>query len=71
MKVTALIPDDLVNEVCRLAKGKTITESLTQALNEWTSLQRIQELREEVKRRPLSFTEGFSADKIRTQNRKA
>jgi hypothetical protein len=70
MKITALIPDELVNEVCRLAKGKTITESLTQALNEWTSLQRIQELKTDIKRRPLSFSEGFSAEKVRIQNRK-
>ncbi len=40
MKVTALIPDELVNEVKYLTQGKNITESLTIALNEWVENQK-------------------------------
>ena len=32
IKVTALIPDDLINNVVKLSKGKNITDSLSIAL---------------------------------------
>ncbi len=40
MKVTALIPDDIIKEVKDLSGGKNITESLIIALNECISLKR-------------------------------
>ncbi|MCF6289109.1 MAG: hypothetical protein L3J53_07750 [Proteobacteria bacterium] len=40
MKVTALIPDELVEEVKLFTQGKNITESLTIALNEWVENQK-------------------------------
>jgi len=69
MKVTALIPDDLVADVRELSSGKNITESLIIALKEWLSIQKLKKLREKVKKNPLSFQEGFSADSVRTLNR--
>lgn len=41
MKVTALIPDELVQEVRELTQGKNITESLTIALNQWVHNQKL------------------------------
>ena len=41
MKVTALIPDELVQEVRELTQGKNITESLTIALNQWVDNQKL------------------------------
>ncbi|GJQ60920.1 MAG: hypothetical protein SCALA701_37210 [Candidatus Scalindua sp.] len=35
VKVTALIPDNLIMEVKEYTKGKNITESLIKALSEW------------------------------------
>lgn len=35
MKVTALIPDELIEKVKAKSGGKNITESLIIALNEW------------------------------------
>lgn len=65
MKVTALIPDDLINEVKYLAHGKNITESLIAALREWSSLQKIKLLKERLRENPLSFQKDFSVRKLR------
>ncbi|MCB1604557.1 MAG: type II toxin-antitoxin system VapB family antitoxin [Gammaproteobacteria bacterium] len=40
MKVTALISDELIEEVKRLTEGKNITESITIALREWVENQK-------------------------------
>ena len=69
MKVTALIPDDLVKEVKHLAGGKNLTESLILALNEWISLKKIKSLNNEIESNPLKFSNGFTAKKVRSTNR--
>ena len=69
MKVTALIPDDLITEVRELSAGKNLTESLIRALKEWASLQKLRALKERVRKKPLEFVDGFSADHIREVNR--
>ena len=69
MKVTALIPDDLVNEVKEVASGKNLTESLIIALREWLNIQKLRTLRQKVKKNPLKFTSGFSAGSVRDLNR--
>jgi hypothetical protein len=70
MKVTALIPDDLVKDVKRYAGGKNITESLIIALEEWLSLKKIQYLNEDIEKKPLEFFKDFSASKNRELNRR-
>ncbi len=70
MKVTALIPDNLVKEVKQYAGGKNITESLITALEEWLALKKIQFLNEAVMKQPLQFSEDFSAVKNREINRR-
>ncbi|MGK5085188.1 DUF2191 domain-containing protein [Bdellovibrionota bacterium FG-1] len=70
MKVTALLPDELINEVKVLSHGKTITEALIIALSEWTSTKTLQALNQEVQRAPLRFKEGVGAAKIRRLNRR-
>ena len=70
MKVTALIPDEIVNEVKELTHGKNITESLILALSEWIKMQKLKQLKEKIKSNPLSFQKGFSADSVRSINRK-
>ena len=70
MKVTALIPDEIIKDVKELTHGKNITESLIAALSEWIRIQKLKKLKEKVKSAPLSFQNGFSADTVRTLNRK-
>ena len=70
MKVTALIPDELVEEVKRYSKGKNITESLIKALEEWVALEKIKKLNEKVDSNPLKFQKGFSGEKVREINRR-
>jgi hypothetical protein len=71
MKVTAIIPDDLVSEVQQLAGRKNLTESIIVALREWADLQRIRELNDRVETRPLEFRRGFSAASVRELNRRS
>jgi hypothetical protein len=70
MKVTAILPDDLVDQIKRYSKGKNITESLIIALRDWIALQKIKELNQRIKKEPLKFKKDFSADKARWINRK-
>jgi len=70
MKVTALLPDQLIEEVKAHAKGKTLTESLTLALEEWLRLKKISHLNEQVQQHPLEFSKGFSATRARALDRR-
>ena len=69
MKVTALIPDDLVKRIREETGGKNITESLILALNEYLSFKKIMALDQHVQEKPLEFREEFSASKIRKISR--
>ncbi len=70
MKVTALIQDDLIKDVRKLTDGKNLTESLTIALREWVAQQKIKRLNTKIAKTPLSFHSNFSAEKIRSINRR-
>jgi hypothetical protein len=69
MKVTAIIPDALVNDVQRLARRKNLTESIIFALREWADLQRVRSLNQKVEEKPFRFREGFSAAAVRETSR--
>jgi hypothetical protein len=69
MKVTANVPDALINEVRHLAGKDTITDSLVVALEEWIALKRIKKLNEEIRQTPLEFKEEYSATTTRELNR--
>lgn len=71
MKVTAILPDELVRDVQTMSGGKNITESLHLALTEWLKITRIKKLNEKVARAPLTFTDGYSAAEVRKLNRKS
>jgi VCBS repeat-containing protein len=69
MKVTALLPDDIIQEVKKLSGGKNITESILIALKDYIAQQRIRKSIQKVKDKPLQFRDGFSAEKVRSLNR--
>ena len=70
MKVTALIPESLIDEVKTLSKGKNITESLIIVMQEWVSSKKLQSLNKAIEKSPLKFNKKYSAQKIRSLNRK-
>jgi len=67
MKVTAIIPDELIAEVRKYTKGKNITESLTIALKAWLSSEKMKELNNKIEDSPLEFSEKFSAFTLRNR----
>ncbi|AMX58952.1 MULTISPECIES: hypothetical protein [Leptospira] len=69
MKVTAILPDDLIAEVQKYSGGKNITDSLQKALSEWLKQAKIKNLNAKLHKTPLSFQEGFSGENIRGLNR--
>ncbi len=71
MKITALIPDDLIEEVRKHTGGHNTTECLIIALSQFISHKKIVELNKKVTKKPLEFNAGFSATKVRTRNRQS
>lgn len=69
MKVTALLSEDLIEEVKKLSGGKNITESITIALREWVAQKKIEEVTGFVTAEPLAFYGNFSAQSVRDLNR--
>jgi len=69
MKVTALLPDDIIQEVKKLTGGKSITDSILIALREYIALQRVKKAIQKLKDKPLQFREGVTAEKVRNLNR--
>jgi len=65
MKVTAIIPDEIISDVQEYTNGKNITESIIRALTDWLYIKRIQKLNNEVKNEPLKFADGYSAYQVR------
>jgi len=59
MKVTALIPDELVEEVKKISGGKNITESLIIALKSYVKNDRMDKLINDVENNPLTFDDQF------------
>lgn len=68
MKVTAILPDALIQDVSALSQGESITQSLIKALSEWVALKKITQLNKKVQKNPLQF--GTSAQSIRKANRR-
>jgi hypothetical protein len=67
MKVTALIPDELVKEVQILSNAKNITEGLLVALNSYVSLKKLKAMGEKINKKPLKLK--YTAQDIRNINR--
>ncbi|WP_114748124.1 DUF2191 domain-containing protein [Pleomorphovibrio marinus] len=68
MKVTAILPDDMIEDVKAFTGGKNITDSLKKALNDWLYLKRIEKLNAKLSDCPVTFDEGYSAEKVRNLN---
>lgn len=71
MKLTAIIPDHLMQEVEDLAKGSTTTESVLTALKEWVAIKKLSKLSKTVKDQPLEFRSRDVAATVRKTNRRS
>lgn len=69
MKVTALIPDKLIDDVKKATGGKNITESLIIALETYLRHHHIDSVINEIDKEPLVFREGFAPYGLRQINR--
>jgi hypothetical protein len=66
MKVTAIIADDLINNVKEYTRSSTVTEAITIALKDWVDSYSIKELNKRISENPIIINNG---QKIREQNR--
>ncbi len=71
MKVTAIIPDELVKELRKHSNSKTLTDCLIHAITEWVSITKIKQLNEQVAKSPLKFAKKYDAKSVRVLNRKS
>ncbi|MEQ9298653.1 MAG: hypothetical protein RIF33_08825 [Cyclobacteriaceae bacterium] len=69
MKVTALIPDKLIEDVKKATGGKNITESLIIALETYLRRHNIDQVINEIDKEPMVFREGFASYGPRKINR--
>ena len=66
MKVTAIIADDLVNNVKAYTRSSTVTEAITIALKDWLDNHNIKELNKQISQNPIYINNG---QQIREINR--
>ena len=66
MKVTAIIADDLVNNIKAYTQSSTVTEAITIALKDWLNIYNIKQLNKEIGKNPIIIENG---QKIREINR--
>jgi len=66
MKVTAIISDELVNNVKAYTRSSTVTEAITIALKDWVDIYNIKELNKVIMENPIEIKNGQS---IRETNR--
>jgi hypothetical protein len=70
MKVTAILPDDLIHDVKEYTGGKNITDSLVKALSDWLYTKRLEKINKGLEEEPLQFKDGYTADYIRNLNKR-
>jgi len=66
MKVTAIIADDLVNDVKAYTRSSTVTEAITIALKDWLDIHYVKELNNQISQNPIYINNGRQ---IRETNR--
>jgi hypothetical protein len=66
MKVTVILPDELVKEALQYTKADTITEALKIALKGYISNQKFKKMSLSILQEPLEF--NYSAKELREKN---
>lgn len=68
MKITALIEDELIQEVINTSGAKNVTEALRIALKDYLVRRKLLDLAKKVVAEPIEFYYG--ADQLRDQNQR-
>jgi len=58
MKVTAIIADELINNVKTYTHSSTVTEAITIVLKDWVDIYNIKELNKQIKQDPIEIRNG-------------
>jgi hypothetical protein len=66
MKVTAIIADELVNNVKAYTRSSTVTEAITIALKDWLDIYNVKELNKIISKNPIHIE---NSRQIREKNR--
>ncbi len=66
MKVTALLPDKMIQEAMELSQTSTVTDALKTALVHYISTEKIKRASASIAAEPLSFY--FTAEELRSKN---
>lgn len=66
MKVTALIPDEMIREAMDISGAATITDALKTALVHYISIEKIKRASESIVSEPLDFY--YTAEELRSKN---
>ena len=64
MKITALVPEELIQDVKKYSGGKNITESIIIALNDYINRQRIKKSVQKIKKNQIEFVVEFSEEQV-------
>jgi hypothetical protein len=66
MEVTAIIADEIVNNVKLYTRSSTVNEAITIALKDWLNIYNIKELNKKIYQNPIDIENG---QQIREINR--
>jgi len=64
MKITALVPEELIQDVKKYSGGKNITESIIIALNDYINWQRIKKSVQKLKKIHLNLSLNLLLNKF-------
>ena len=66
MKITALIPEEMIKEEMELSRAATITDALKTALAQYIAIEKIKRASESLVSEPLEFY--YTAEQLRSKN---
>lgn len=66
MKVTALLPDEMIREAMEFSETSTVTDALKTALAHYISIEKIKRASASIVSEPLEFY--YTADDLRSKN---
>ncbi len=66
MKITALIPDEMIKEAMEFSKTSTVTDALKTALAHYIAIEKIKQASKSIVSEPLEFY--YTAEQLRSKN---